>query len=384
MTRRGCVARKRIGLVCLLSLAGLSPSGLPQAGAAQQQQASIEDITAAWRESRKQAATFVVTWNATELRKATTIGLESDDYTEEVVNSGETRTIAARLRCLFDDAGHIRLEEKSQQWSPEQASYVPVERVSAFWGGRATHFLPTSNLGYPNATLQECGRADVARHMLVAPLRLVLRTVDAEVGVFHPSTPLKLGGRAVIGGRECIVVRGAQPLSSFVEIAVYADVTRDFLPVRYESSVSGKLLQTAEITDWDQTSEGLWIPTEWEAVRVYETSGEPAWVDRAKVESFEVNVRLTERDFSVPLPVGTLVSDTAAQEQYIIKEGNRKRRFSDEEFSSSSYEQLLGTEEGELSIGGNTAIRGGGWMLWGNVILLAVLAAWLGLKWLKA
>lgn len=343
---------------------------------------SIEEIKSAWNRRSARINNFIFNWSSAEIRKASTIALEVDDYPEEIINSDKTSTLNASLRCILDNSNQIRIEENTQHWSPKNKSYVPLERISAFYGGKATHFIPKSNLEYPNASILKSSSTRVAEHMLIVPLRLVYRTIDANVGIFHPDTRLAIGEQVVIGGRDCIAITGLQPRETGVEITVYADISRDYLPVRYESSSnSSDLLQSAEITNFSQSKDNLWVPSQWEAVRLYESSGEPAWLDRASVDTYEFNVELSEKDFHITFPEGTLVADLTTNEKYILKSGNHKRFFSDEEFSVSSYEELLNTEQTDLITVTESSQSWRSWMLWGNIVLILGLSAIVYLKW---
>jgi hypothetical protein len=332
--------------------------------------ATLDEVQSKWINREQQTRTWDVAWENVEFRA---VSAQLDPETLEVTTTPET-VFKDEGRFVLDQAGRIRFDAGSISWSKEKNAFVPSQVQQVYDGQARTLFFPHGSNQFPNAHITGDSSEIMGRDIRILAFRLVYRTLDSSIGVFDNERPLRVNGKAVIDGKNCVIIEQSPSVTSQLRTRVYADVHRDFLPLRYESHAGKDPVQEVEILEWAENSEVGWVPTKWSVVRSFDGEGKAVWSDTARVTSFKFNLPIENDLFTIDFPVGTWVSNRLTNERYIVKEGGINRPILRGEYNGKNYDEILSTKPGGAGGGNISASSPSAWLIWFNVAVVLVIA----------
>jgi hypothetical protein len=197
------------------------------------------------------------------------------------------------------------------------------EYISASDGKVSKLFLPLPNplRDYPKGIIMEGTLCTDAATLNVWPLLLTFRAVDPALG--WPTRPWRLLNRDLnLDGHTCVEVAYSYGSSQH---HVWADVEREYLPLRYfvRDLPSGKMTTDISI-EFTRGQSDDWEPIRWTLHQPGD--GALEYAVQATVTAFAVNEQIPLSNFQIEFPEGTVVIDMRNDgERFEVGPNNEKR-----------------------------------------------------------
>ncbi len=247
----------------------------------------------------------------------------------------------------FDAKGRFRLDYIGRVYDPTSHSYVDATTIDENDGSKRIGFYPNGIQEFPNAQISTDPNSKSANTIQSLPLRLVYRTIDPIFGVIDVANLAVVESTAVINDVECLGVRQAPSTGSPLEVIIWVDPSKDYIPVQYWSKIQGRPVQYVEISSFARDEVNGWVPEKWTIVRKFGKDGSPRWSDAVGMTAFAINHRVPEDAFEIRFPVGTWVQNNITKEAYIVRDQGQKRPVLAGEFNGTNYLELLNSEPGD-------------------------------------
>jgi hypothetical protein len=277
-----------------------------------------QTIIAAWTERQSRVTSFDFAWNGPMFEK-----LEPPIFVKPSPKDKKLPdSINAPMRLVCDKSGRLRLEETD----------IGKTMTDVFDGTyRKTLFHPTEG-DFPNAHIGRKGPNIIPRNIRTIPIFLIYRPLERTMGRFDPAKVDLTSERGLVDELSCPVLRQQ-------DRAVWVDPTREFLPVRYYEFQKGKTVVSIEIKYQANANFG-WVPSSWREV-CSTPDGNVFLSVNASVTAYDINVPISDKDFDIQYPTGTLVHDYITNEEYIIRAGGTRRPILPGELTETNYQELL-------------------------------------------
>jgi hypothetical protein len=120
---------------------------------------------------------------------------------------------------------------------------------------------------------------------------------------------VRIVGREVLDGRECVVLEMTSPIS---RMRVWVDVERGY------AVPGGAILLREEVVESRQYGEGLWGPAKFTRVEYRPDGTVEKKVYGTYDPEFKINVPISENDLRPTLPSGTKVCDGPEGPSYTV------------------------------------------------------------------
>jgi hypothetical protein len=252
------------------------------------------------------------------------------------------------------DGGKLRFEYVGEQTT--DGATIDQNYAAAFDGNlNRSLFLPAekSLQPYPNGFIG--GRSTSAALLDTLPLRWlfalsqpVMAEVDVEALTVGDTEGFVDGTRCVVAHTTANPALPAKPGMSAPPGAGYSywlDPSAGYSIRRYAWDYGGKTSVQID-AEYTLDKSGVWIPQTWTSWR-FDSMGQPTETARLKMTDYQINPKLTGKDFSIEFPPGTIVSDSSAGKtlNYLLKKNGEKRIITAAE-AQVPYERILVTESG--------------------------------------
>jgi hypothetical protein len=332
---------------------------------------SLEAVVKAWQERQDRVRSGVFTWTETRMVTRGSISAMMTLRGNPKGNTIPAEDLSFDVPVnLSMDGEKLRHEyEGERQWSEEKDALVPISYASAYDGSAGKFLYPrgTEIGNWPQATIRaEKGLPD-AKDAELRPILMNFRGLIAEVRYLDVGKLALTGRRADIEGASCVELQRVSSKSG-LDNQLWVDPARDFVVVRYSTSLVGKSVYQITV-QYLKDASGVWVPTSWVIINHPPVQGESLFTTRAAVKDYKLNVPLDSTQFDLAFPPGTRVSDEKSKLEYIVKQGEDKRIILKEDIGAT-YQQMLDSPPGQ----GLAARHGGFSWTWVSVGL-AVLGA---------
>lgn len=312
-------------------LAGLLLFPLSSTAFAAEQPASKVAIIRAWktRQQRVKSFRFVWTknviktkeWNAEKAaRFRRRLQQEQDETAKQ--RSGPTEdvefeqrrilTVAADKTRLMDD-GFSQVGGSNELWPTVITSVFDNSKRTSLGTrkGPSGEIVPQASISKVNSEMEDSD---------VKPLLWCYRMFAPSMQLsFRPERLEVTGEMAVIQGKRCVRLRDGP-------VSLYVDPTRDFLPLRFivYRADRERISVQMDVRYIDGGHHG-WVPSAWSFV--YQSpQGEPRVLFTSTVNEYEINQPVSDSEFTLAIPVDTLVIDSRDPEDpvtYVQRVGGR-------------------------------------------------------------
>jgi hypothetical protein len=307
-----------------------------------------QDLLDAWEKRQTAVHSFDFTIADDVYGAAHTVeALQSDDSRVRGTKKAPEVTFSGRQRLAMADDWHFREERDELVWSSRQNKHIAQTAVLVYDGKVRKTFFPESGLGHRVAFIMngEDPGLNAVRGLFITgdlhPLLLIYRPLHANMRYFD-RTNCKIEGTEGVEGANCVIVEQDDPHISHCELRVWADPSKDFLPVRFQESRAGRVQRSVDF-HYEKTDKNGWVPSGW-------TSGQ--WngaqltsSHTVKVVRYELNTALPDSTFDIgALPPDTYVRNLLTKEDYILREDGSRREVLDGEYNGDNYQTLLNTD----------------------------------------
>jgi hypothetical protein len=271
---------------------------------------AIDDIEFAWRARHRVFKSVEIAIEGSKHQIAKLARVEETDGPQPDQDLS-TRTSS---RFILDDHWRARVEHQTKHWSTKEGNYVDVQMLEAFDGKRWMFVIPMSTLGTPFAAVDSRQSSPFCEDRFdLLPLKMVLCPVDMEAngGVLDNARPLRIKGHTEINSRRCVRIEQVDVLrgKTLTEV-LFADIDQEYVPLRYEFRVDGRLIQMVQINELKKASDWLYLPIKWDAVFQFDkSSGQPVSSSREEVKSYRLNETIDPDLFRLEVPADAAVND---------------------------------------------------------------------------
>ena len=161
-----------------------------------------------------------------------------------------TLTVDEKRRVRFDTHG----------WAKEKSVYVPTVAVELFDGPiHRNYYSRGENFNYPSASISKHDPPRVGRQFRFLAIEMVYRPFDPRMNCFDPEKLRLNAEQATIDGHPCVIVEQGDRDYYY---KVWADTSRDYVPVRYVDFSHGRVSIQTNIS-YSKDAEYGWVPTAW-------------------------------------------------------------------------------------------------------------------------
>ncbi len=331
---------------------------------------TVEDVRSAWLARQERVQTAVFEWSEERLFTKGSI-----DDSSSLANGGpyppEDASVVIDSNVFgFDDRGRVFLETAA--WDPPAGGKggKTIYR-SAFNGQVSVDYFPPANVDFAVGTIYDSDGYKEIRSIGIRPLLLVYRPFAHNMLRADLSTYSVLPDDAAVNGIRCIILRQDAPPGRRVQESYFLDPSRQFLPLRFLSTHSGKPTVQIDIEFTSDAKFGF-VPSGWKLLFL-RPSGAINTSQVATVQSVAINDPISDDQFEIEFPPGTWVRDARTKDQYIVRADSTRRRITPDELERDlSYEQLLSSDSGGMNMPR--------WFLGVNVVIVLLLVLSLGYR----
>jgi hypothetical protein len=262
------------------------------------------------------------------------------------------------------------------RWSTAGGGCVPCDDVLTFDGELSRVFRPTDpGADRPQGSIRRGTKVVDARNLLLTPIFCCLRANEPYLAAFNPDE-LSVTGRSLeIAGRRCLEVVSERPGGRGI-LHVWVDPAMKFVPVRLTKEEGDHVL--FEITIQNERHDLVGgLPTSWMS-SLYMRKNVLTETLMVRVLQAEINPKLADSIFTIEFPPGTFLYDERTNSYGLVKEGNTKRKLTNEELRKP-YSELLQLPGPTTPIDDTS---GRPWWLWVAIAAMTFGVLWLSLwKW---
>lgn len=290
----------------------------------------------AWNRRQSSIHSFQFSWTGKHYARA-------DAAVDPIEAQSLDKPVDSDLACetqmtlTVDEKHRFRFDTHDKAWSAAKSAYVPKDQHYIFDGLLERNFFSRDvSTPYPTAFIGKCDPPTVKNDIKSLAITVVYRPFDMRMINRLAPEKLRLSAeQTTIDGHPCLVV---EQVEGNYERRVWADTSRDYVPVRWVSGPGGKRSIQIDIS-YSKDAKYGWVPTAW-------TTG---FFDGAeKIESWQtttvkhkLNETIPDSSFQLSYPVGTWVHDYTTKETYILLKDDKKRPILRGEFNGKNYEELL-------------------------------------------
>ncbi|MGC1272099.1 MAG: hypothetical protein WBC44_00220 [Planctomycetaceae bacterium] len=276
-------------------------------------QSDAADPTAIWEAFRhRQAAaeTAKVVWSKQRMIPAARMRARSQEVAPADIGDLESPSHRSELILAGE---RVRYETSVSSFRGEDNGTL-VPRISAYDGERIRSLTNGDFGGDEGVTaFDEWGNVH-----LIGPV-FNLRPLHPEAFGPDPNAWLLEDRPAVVAGRPCLVIARRQ--QSGILNRVYLDPARDYVPLRYESTVDGRLSVRADMR-YERTEAPTWMPSSWTSTFYRSSTSEN------ELEEVTLGLKVPDETFMIAFPVGAEVvvadgkrgSDDRVERRYVVAE----------------------------------------------------------------
>jgi len=283
-----------------------------------------EQLIDAWNRRQNSIRTFQFSWSGKHYARAV-----SADRGDLACDTQMTLTVDEKRRVRFDVHGNI--------WSQEKSAYVPQDTTALFDGPmRRNYFSRGEDHAFPSAHISKRDPPTVATDIKSLAIMTAYRPFDTRMNYFDRTILQLSAEQTTIDGHRCVVVEQSE--RNYLR-RIWADASRDFVPVRWVSGPDGRRSIQINIS-YSKDAKYGWVPTAWTtglldgAERI-----EEGW--QTTTVKYKLNETIPDSAFQLNYPFGTWVQDYTTKESYILLEGGKKRPILPREFNGKNYDELL-------------------------------------------
>lgn len=320
---------------------------------AQPEEQLLAEVRAAWEAREKATKTVKVAWVMKDIFPKGSINL----LFPELARDGHARPpedfkYEGTVTLLLDGID-ARFTADWMCWDEKTSRFQQRTDESTYRGGKFTNLVRRNVQSFPQGTLNKASwnrDCDITTW----PARAAFRGTNPKV---MSGTDLDkfTTARRVVLDRQPMVELVRQRTEMRGEERIWVNPAKSCATQRYDSYDRAGTLNNRITVKSIQDPSGLWVPASWTAV-VYNQKKLVRSVE-ATVRELVINPPTTPEDFEVAFPVGTYVVDSTSDKprEYIVRESGERRDVLPNE-RLASYEDLLGTETGELEPGGRPSL----------------------------
>jgi len=243
-----------------------------------------------------------------------------------------------QMTLTVDEKRRFRFDVHEKVWAAEKSAYVPKEQIDAFDGPLRRNFFSRGvSTSYPLAFISKHDPPTVLNGINSLAITMVYRPFDMMM--INRLVPEKIqlsAEQATIDGHPCIIV---EQVEGNYGRRVWADTSRDYVPVRWVSGPDGRRSMQIDIS-YSKDAKYGWVPTAWNAglfdgpERI-----EEGW--QTITVKYQLNEAIPDSEFQLKYPVGTWIQDYTTKETYILLKDGKKRPILPGEYNGKNYEELL-------------------------------------------
>ena len=275
---------------------------------------ALDQILQAWKERQDSVRSLAVTCGVKDERLG--------------------KTTQSSLEVVFDTAGRVCISCKGVDVLDDPAiPLLEYEAINAFDGDRtATMFARSTANGKPLGTISRQGIFDWCNNPSFRPLALAYRTLQRpEGGVFASGSLALCRNVLTIDGEECVGLYHATGM-------VWVSPSRGYLPMRYVTIDSGVFIEDIQIA-YTRHPELGWVLTSWKVLK-RNAYGTETGRNETTVISCRINEAVSDSDFRIAFPEGTLVDDQTDNKTYLVGKNGSQVPVSRAECESRIGEQF--------------------------------------------
>ncbi|MBX3436605.1 MAG: hypothetical protein KF861_03875 [Planctomycetaceae bacterium] len=341
---------------------------------------TLDDVLAAWQQREDEARTVQVEWM--ELQVTPIAGVQMPDAESQARLEAQGDMVKRSRNVMLLDGRRVRLTE-----DPSGESVDQNRQLIVFDGILGKGLIYRTVLDYPEGAISEnqAPNRNLAKYI---PLLVAFRLQDEHMRPFDASEYVLTDERVEIDDRACRVVEAREapgPRGTGQVRKLYIDPGQDFVIRRMERVRDGVVRSRVDFSWAGDPSFGS-LPTGWRLVSV-KPDGSISSSIEGDVVDCQLDPPVSDADFQLEFPVGTRYFDSrdGTRRMLIVQAPNQPREFFPAEIQrGATQEDLLSTPPGQARLELNNTSSSTTWLVIGmNVLVLSVIGAWLGVRYLR-
>ena len=267
---------------------------------------TFAEITSKWKAKESRLNSFIIKWETTQ---STSAGAPAG--WARLTNEESTTVTSERFVLASDDRARFDRELIMSTTSSEDSG---VETMHKTWiDGIQTVFMQKPQFSF--ASIKR-SKEPFGRMLDLKPIVMACRMSDTNQKFFDRGIPVTVVREPSDEPNELRLIEG-NPKGAGACRVLMVDAKRDFLPIRYERHINGRISSTVEILEFDQFAPDVWVPMAWKIEKFFSAAGKPEWVDVIRVTDYRIDPSLPDESFEVEFPAGTYVSDNVKKRKYV-------------------------------------------------------------------
>jgi len=324
--------RRHLHSIQILTFALLA-SSLPYPAFSDDTPITLDTIINAWKAREEKIQTFDLHWWSRHFESASYFAIHNQPRDQRK----EDTTFICRYRLAGDAKGRTRFEQQGRQWDTKNGRFADQTTIEVFDGQKSTTLASGGIRGYPYAMVFDKFPQYVVRDHCALPVIVSFRAVKIPNAGFGNCKNLEFDKQSRLTAR-------GKGVDTFVDF----EPSMDFLPVRVSETWNGFNDNRAELTEIHYVSNEAsgWVPQTW-TYTCKDSAGNLLSSDEAKLLKQSINEAVDESEFTLDLPVGTLVQPSvfrSDEDMYLVRAGGRRQIIHRGEFNGENYQQLLESE----------------------------------------
>lgn len=314
-------------LLFLMFLSMLLGTPSPAPGADQNKvrnaahQSHLKEILTAWEKRQKQARTLRARWTET-------ITDEGEGLKQQVIS------------LLMGDTNQMRLVTQPPVLQNENEALFPGRKatmISAFDGSKNFQFTDSPDPDdWARGIVWSEKKYDEIHNIQLRPWLLHFRPLSSPVTNLSENRLKIVRLDSMAGGRKCTMLEALPQRRLPLTRIYWVDPNQNFSIVRYVEKFQGR--PTLELNiEFKFDAKTGWIPSTWNAALAKEQ-----FAIRDRLLRFQINPQVSEADFRIDFPEGTIVFDRDLGYRYLCLPNGKKRKITPEEsVNGFRYKDLL-------------------------------------------
>ena len=254
-------------------------------------------------------------------------------------------------RLLIIDGDKMRMSYRGREWHSDTKSFVPTHYI-ATWDGKSCRLLFDYLVGDDFDPVYHSVGFDMVTPYFeeltnahLAPILYTYRPFYKEMYTFARLEDWQMTRKVgVVAGSKCLLMTKRDPRGIVYDC--WVDPEMEFAIRRIDLEQHGYLWTRLDI-DYQKSSEGIPVPTEWRIIMNFPESTKLDTSAVARVTSWKLNPAVDASAFACDFGPGTKVIDEQTKSTYIVLRDGSKRVMTEAERNrGATYEELIGTKSG--------------------------------------
>jgi hypothetical protein len=291
---------------------------------------TVQEIVRAWEATQSRIRSVRLSW--IEWRSEVKGALSVPSAGTAVVPPTD-RSYAVPSQLKLDGVQKMSYAMRDRSWF--KGREVARQYISAYDGQTSVVFWPKSEAHYPDATIGQLKHNPDCASVCLLPFLMTLRPLEPTMGGCRADQLRLLPDEVILGDRRCRIVEHPVAPGSNKLVRLFWIDPLDECAIRRMVVKDRDVMLIQMDVSYSSTPDRRSVPQQWKLVV---NSGKSSTV--GKLVDCEINPTIPIEEFQVAFPAGTLVTDDAKGQWYIVKPDGTKHMIQSRDLKKG-YDALL-------------------------------------------